>query len=159
MRATTFTLKVCYHFSMGLGSLARLITSEVFLVKVYVRGQGNMTVLETGGYIKQLFRIASRIHFSSLPRRQSLCESPCFLWLQLHAWQTVLPAFYDLREHGLFSLCRILWLWMISEGFPCTHPMLSICIEYNKKKGQPPKYTQNCDIFGSWPCFVIGSVR
>ena len=50
MRATTFTLKVRYHFSMGLGSLARLITSEVFLVKVYVRGQGNMTILETGEY-------------------------------------------------------------------------------------------------------------
>ena len=34
------------------------ITSEVVLVKVYVRGQGNMTILETGEYIKQLFRIS-----------------------------------------------------------------------------------------------------
>ena len=33
------------------------ITSEVVLVKVYVRRQGNMTFLETGEYIKQLFRI------------------------------------------------------------------------------------------------------
>ena len=40
-------------------------------------------------------------------------------------------------------------IFLISEGFPCAHPMLSICIEYNKKKGQPPKYSQNCDIFGS----------
>ena len=29
------------------------ITSEVVLVKVYVRRQGNMTILETGEYIKQ----------------------------------------------------------------------------------------------------------
>ena len=33
------------------------ITSEVVLVKVYVRRQGIMTILETGNYIKQLFRI------------------------------------------------------------------------------------------------------
>ena len=33
------------------------ITSESVFVKVYVRGQGNMTILETGEYIKQQFRI------------------------------------------------------------------------------------------------------
>ena len=33
------------------------ITSELLLVKVYVREQGNMTILETGEYLKQLFRI------------------------------------------------------------------------------------------------------
>ncbi len=33
------------------------IISELVFVKVYVRGQGNMTVSETGEYIKQLFRI------------------------------------------------------------------------------------------------------
>ena len=33
------------------------ITSGLLLVKVYVRGQGNMTHLETWEYIKQLFRI------------------------------------------------------------------------------------------------------
>ena len=27
--------------------------------------------------------------------------------------------------------------------------MLRLPIEYNKAKGQPPKNTQNCDIFGS----------
>ena len=43
MRAMTFTRKVRYHFCMGLGSLARLITSELVFVKVYVRGQGKMT--------------------------------------------------------------------------------------------------------------------
>ncbi len=48
-------------------------------VKVYVRGQGNMTVSETGEYIKQLFRIkdAKTERFFSYGKNRSLFQYEC----------------------------------------------------------------------------------
>ena len=55
------------------------ITSELLLVKVYVREQGNMTFLETGKYIKQLFRIinAKAERFFSYGKNRSLFQYEC----------------------------------------------------------------------------------
>ena len=55
------------------------ITSEVVLVKVYVWKQGNMTILETGEYIKQLFWIknAKAERYFSYGKNRSLFQYEC----------------------------------------------------------------------------------
>ena len=64
------------------------ITSEVVLVKVYVREKRNMTVLETGEYIKQLFRI-------KICKQTQLQGASVFLVLYVGG----------LRLHALYSSC------------------------------------------------------
>ena len=75
------------------------ITSEMVLVKVYVQGQGNMTILETGEYQVTVPDGNSEIMESEMPGECRASNIFKYLPISVLKYEYTLSIFDNLREH------------------------------------------------------------